>query len=329
SHTRRNVYDGSPGGTGTLPMSSATVRSAFPDAHATQVPCVRRRMGSSAETSPPAGNRTSIPLGLCTCSYGSRLESSMSGRSSAAGNFDCIWTSTTARAMPALLSSAANSATLFSRLLAPRHFCDTLYTPNCAQRLAEMWKILDLDLDHAEHARILAAKLEAADIGLGLADGGCDVRVQTATVRCLDGEPHQEPFALHLLPVDFEPALRLVIQQHEIGTVSAVNAHAASARYVARDRITGHRLTALRVPNEQTVGALDSDTAAGPTNAIDQSLQSIRARRLELGIDFGVQAPNHVATAQLALPNGADEVAAIVELERFRRRVELVIGGPK
>ena len=65
------------GWNGTRPVSSATSRSAVPEPHATQVPCVRRIVGSSADTSPPAGCFTSIPCSPCMCSYGSRLETRM------------------------------------------------------------------------------------------------------------------------------------------------------------------------------------------------------------------------------------------------------------
>src|SRR6185503_14429775 len=53
-----------------------------PEPHATHVPLVRRIVGSSAETRPPAGCRTRIPSAPARCSYGSRLDRRISVRPS-------------------------------------------------------------------------------------------------------------------------------------------------------------------------------------------------------------------------------------------------------
>ena len=52
----------------------------------------------------------------------------------------------------------------------------------------------------------------------------------------VSGESHREALPLHLLPVDLQAALGLVRQQREVGTVAAMDAHAAAARDVADDR---------------------------------------------------------------------------------------------
>ena len=51
-----------------------------------------------------------------------------------------------------------------------------------------------------------------------------------------------------------------------------MNAHAAATRHVSDDRITGDRLTALGVPNHQSVDALNA-YAFRPADAIDEPVQ--------------------------------------------------------
>ena len=46
---------------------------------------------------------------------------------------------------------------------------------------------------------------------------GGDVGVQAAAVVALEREPHEEALALRLLPVDLEPALRLVREESRFG----------------------------------------------------------------------------------------------------------------
>ena len=111
----------------------------------------------------------------------------------------------------------------------------------------------------------------------GSRDRGGDVGVQAAPVVPLERETHDEPLALRLLPVDLEPALRLVRQEQQVRTVGAVDAHAAAARHVAGHRIARHRLAALGVADHQPVDALDLH-ALRAAHALDQPLDERRLR---------------------------------------------------
>ena len=158
-----------------------------------------------------------------------------------------------------------------------------------------MGKIFDLNLDDTENPSILALELEATYVSLGFADGGSDIGIKAAPIARFHRESDKEAFSLDFLPVDFEPALGFVIQQHEVGTVCAMNADAASACHVSGHRVTWNRLATLRVAHEQPVSALDANTASSAAHTIHQSFQPIGAWRLKTCVDFRMQIPYYVA----------------------------------
>src|SRR5262245_53495442 len=84
------------------------------------------------------------------------------------------------------------------------------YAARRANDLLEVREVLHLDEHRAIRASVDAAEVHALDVRPRGAHGGRDVRVQTAPVVALERETDEEPLALGLLPIDLEPALRLV-----------------------------------------------------------------------------------------------------------------------
>src|SRR5580704_8193178 len=143
----------------------------------------------------------------------------------------------------------------------------------------EVRQVLDLDEGRAGDAAIVGLELHAADVGAGGADGGGDVGVETAAVVSLERQANREALTLLLLPVDFEPAFRLVGEEQQVRTVGPVDADAAAARDVADHRVAGHRLTTLGVADHESVRALNADALAPAAYAVDQALEGARLGR--------------------------------------------------
>src|SRR5688572_32879472 len=120
-----------------------------------------------------------------------------------------------------------------------------------------MRQVFDLDSKSARHVTIRTRELERADIGIRSRNGRRQIRIETASVRGVQDQADHETLTLELFPVDVEAALRLEVQHQKIRTISAMDAHATPARHVADDRITGHRLAALRITNHEAVDTLD------------------------------------------------------------------------
>src|SRR5665213_401679 len=188
-----------------------------------------------------------------------------------------------------------------------------------------MWKVLNLNLDHAEYAGILALEFKTPNIRLRLAHRRRNIRVETAPVARFNSKSDVKALALNFLPIDLKSPLRLVIEQHQIGTIRAMYADTATACHVSRDGITGHWLTTLRVPNQEPVSALNPYAAAGATHTINESLKAIGARWFLARIDFRMQLTNHIAATQFALAYRTHEMRTIRQLKPLRSALEVVV----
>src|SRR5665213_87781 len=188
-----------------------------------------------------------------------------------------------------------------------------------------MWKVLNLNLDNSEDTSVLALEFKTPNIRLRLAHGRRNIRVETASIARFNRKSDVKALALNFLPVNFKSPLRLVVEQHQIGTIRAMYADTATACHVPGNRITGNWLTTLCVPNEQPVSALNPYTPTGSANAIDQSLQSVGAWWFLAGIDLRMQVANYVAAAQFALAYRTHEMRTIRQLKPLRSALEVVV----
>src|SRR5205823_4366217 len=130
---------------------------------------------------------------------------------------------------------------------------------------------------------------------------GGDVGVESASIVPFERESDEEALTVGLLPVDLEATLGLVGEEEQIRTVGPVDAHAASARHVAGDRIPGHRLTALRVAHHEAVHALDAN-ALRSAHTVDEPLDERGLGRLLL-IEIGKELLEDGEHVDVALPD--------------------------
>src|SRR5882757_2209865 len=105
-----------------------------------------------------------------------------------------------------------------------------------------MSEVADFDRELADDVPVRAVQLEASDIGSRRRDGGGEVGVESATVGCLERQANHELLSLELLPVDLEPALRLLNEHEEVRTIRTVNANASSPCYIPHNRVAGYWL---------------------------------------------------------------------------------------
>src|SRR5207253_1344078 len=94
--------------------------------------------------------------------------------------------------------------------LASRDLGHAFNASGCFQNFLKVCKVANFDSELTDHVAIGAMQLEASDIGARRRNGGGEVGVEPAAVCRLERQTHHEFFALQLLPVDLEPALRLV-----------------------------------------------------------------------------------------------------------------------
>ena len=189
-----------------------------------------------------------------------------------------------------------------------------------------MRQVLDLHQDRASRLPVGALEFHPADIRPGVGDRRGDVRVETPPVVPLEREPHEKPLARRALPVDLEPALGLMCEEQQVGTVRPVNAHAASTRDVSRDRIARHGLAALRVADHEPVHALNLH-ALRAADAIDEALHERRLRSLSFR-RIREEMPDREADAHVALPDGRVQLGLVAQREGGRGGVEALVVGP-
>ena len=113
------------------------------------------------------------------------------------------------------------------------------------------------------------------------------------------------------LPLDGDPALRVVDEVRDVGAGERVDRDALAARDVADDRLAQDRVAALGAVHQQVVGALHLD----PVVAAQQSLhrvdhgERLRRRRRGLRQLLGRQQPRqHLAHRDLAVADRGEQV---------------------
>src|SRR5687768_13047885 len=190
-----------------------------------------------------------------------------------------------------------------------RHVADPFHLPRRAHDLLEVGEVLDLDQHRTVRLPVDRLELHRANVGAGGADGGGDVGIEAASVVPLELEADEESLPFPLLPLDLEPALRLVLEEQQVGAVRAVDAHAAPTRHVARHAVPGNGLAALGVADHEPVNALDAHAAGDAPDAIDQTLDDVRLRRLLVrGVDVRKERLEHARDIDVPLPQRGVEV---------------------
>src|SRR5687768_7153048 len=101
----------------------------------------------------------------------------------------------------------------------PRNLGNSLHSSRGFQDSLKVSEILDFNGQRPGDVTVRALQLEAPDIGISSRHRLGEIRVKTATVGSIENEPHHEPLALELLPVDIESSLRLEHQHQEIRTI--------------------------------------------------------------------------------------------------------------
>src|SRR5690242_6012019 len=177
-----------------------------------------------------------------------------------------------------------------------------------------MGQVFDLHQHGARDLAVRAAEVHALDIGTRRADGGSDVGIEAAPVVSLERESDEEPLALRLLPIDFEPPLRLVCEEQEIWAIASMDAHAPTAGDISDDRVSWHWLAALGVANHQPVHPLDSHTLRAP-HAIDEPLQRARLRRVGSGIEIRMEELENLKDVDVALTDGGEQMGRVRQVE--------------
>src|SRR5258706_9565700 len=166
-----------------------------------------------------------------------------------------------------------------------------------------MCKVADLDRELTDDVPVRAVELEASDIGSRRRNGGGEVGVESAAVGCLERQANHELLSLELLPVDLEPALRLLNEHEKVRTIRAVNANASSPCYIPHNRVPGYRLTTLRVPNHQPIDALNADALRRAANTIHEPIQRTLFRSVGRRLSVGVQLAHDLGHVHVALAN--------------------------
>src|SRR6266545_3218005 len=112
--------------------------------------------------------------------------------------------------------------------------------------------VLDLDQHRPEHDTVFGGELGAPDVRPGAADRFADVGIETPAVFSAHGESHLERLSLYLPPVDLHPALHFAGQCEQVRAVGAMNRDPSSLSHIPNDRISRHRLAALRIADHET-----------------------------------------------------------------------------
>src|SRR5712675_663406 len=105
---------------------------------------------------------------------------------------------------------------------APRDFGHAFNASGCFENFLQVREIADLDRQLTDDVAVRAVQLEASDIGSGCRDGGGEIGVESAAIGCLERQANHELLSLELLPIDLEPALRLLNEHEKVRTIRAV-----------------------------------------------------------------------------------------------------------
>src|SRR5690349_5682551 len=173
-----------------------------------------------------------------------------------------------------------------------------------------MWEVIDFHKDGAEYRAIFGMQVRPPNVSTGLADCLHDVSIETTTIFAGDGQAHRERFARGFLPVDVDSTL-VGSQREQVGTIGAVNGDAPSLGDVPHHGISRNRLAALRIPDHQTVDALNLDPPAQP-NPVDDPTENRGLGLLHLvGGNIRVQRADDLADGNVSAANSDLETATI------------------
>src|SRR5581483_11890272 len=209
--------------------------------------------------------------------------------------------------------------------IAPSDLGNTLHAPGGLHDPLEVRQVLDLNEGRAGDAAVMGLELHAADVGASRADGGGDIVVEAAAVVCLERQANGEALALLLLPVDLEPALRLVGQEEQVRTVGPVNADTPPAGDVADNRVPRDRLTTLGVAHHEAVGALNADAFAPAADAVDQALERAGLGRSGFLVEVRMQNLERLQRMDVALTDRRHQVLGVVQAQFLGDGLELLV----
>ena len=184
-------------------------------------------------------------------------------------------------------------------------------------------EVLDLDEQRADTPRRPRSAARALpDVGPRLRSRPRRVGVEAAPVVPLEREAHHEALALRLLPVDLEPALRLVREQQQVrdsrrGGCSR-RARASRSRPPGRPAPAGS--TARSAPS-----ARRRPGCGRPSTCRARDRRAARSRRLRrlrvFGVELGIERLSTSVTLHVALPDRRDQLRRVREPSSVRRGV--------
>src|SRR6266550_2026437 len=187
--------------------------------------------------------------------------------------------------------------------------------------------ILHLDEDRPEDDAVLGRELGAADVGAGPADRLADVRIEAAAVLAAHREPDLERLPLHFVPIDLHPPFRLCREREEVRAVGAVDGDASPLGDVADDGISGHRLAALRIPDHESLDAMNLDATAQP-QPLDDAPQRPRfcgGRLVLLARQRWVERLHHLTELYVTPSDGRFDLLRDAERECVSRLRQLLV----
>ena len=188
-----------------------------------------------------------------------------------------------------------------------------------------MCEVLHFNHSRARDPAICRFQLQALDIGAGGTHGRRNIGIQPAAIVPLHGQTHDEALAGHLVPINVKASFRLVRQQQQVGTITAMNTDAASSRDVPHHPVPGHRLTTLGITHQQSIRALNPDPLPGSPHAIHDAFE----RTLLLGwfcrFEIRMQGFQHLHHMHITSTNRGNQVRDILELEELGNRSQAMI----
>src|SRR2546421_4823593 len=128
---------------------------------------------------------------------------------------------------------------------------------------AELGEAADLNRGR-DHSRLVIVDLDfgAGEVDLALGDHGRDIPKQAGSIPGLDLDPDRVQLAAAGVPVDRDDAL-LVADVHDVLAAGSMDRDPFAPGDVAADRVTRHRLAALRDLGEHASLAFDANLARG------------------------------------------------------------------
>src|SRR5665213_4235248 len=107
------------------------------------------------------------------------------------------------------------------------------------------------------------------DVGLGAGDGGRQCRQHAHAVDDVDADFRQEQPSGFVLPGYRQPLFRLLAIILDVGTGLAVHDDAAAGAQTSEDRVVGNRVAAMRIADQQSLGAGHRQRRGSARDCID------------------------------------------------------------